>query len=295
MTDGEERLAQPRDAFALLGHDLRLEILLALLSHWEAVETEPQRYSELMRAVGMEDSGKFNYHLDRLRGVYLRKTDDGYVPTASATALYRAVLAHRPTETPARTQLDPGIDCPNCGVALVGVYEREFFSLRCDSCDSVVGEFTYPLPKNSLAERTDREVLEAVYDRAREHIGLARRGQCPDCGGTTTRDVEVSAITETESPVRIDCDTCTWTVRTGFLLPFLTDARVLAALDGVGVAVEDCSPWELPEPTAMVTGADPVQVDLVVTAGEGEVTITIDNDLSVQETRTDCRASEQST
>jgi hypothetical protein len=107
--------------------------------------------------------------------------------------------------------------------------------------------------------------------------------------------VEVSAITETESPVRIDCDTCTWTVRTGFLLPFLTDARVLAALDGVGVAVEDCSPWELPEPTAMVTGADPVQVDLVVTAGEGEVTITIDNDLSVQETRTDCRASEQST
>jgi hypothetical protein len=44
-----------------------------------------------------------------------------------------------------------------------------------------------------------------------------------------------------------------------------------------------------------VTGTDPVQVDLAVTAGEGEVTITIDNDLSVQEIRTNCRASEQST
>jgi hypothetical protein len=292
MTDGEGRLAQPRDAFALLSHDLRLEILLALLSHWDAVNTEPQRYSELMRAVGMEDSGKFNYHLDKLRGVYLRKTEDGYVPTASATALYRAVLAHRPTETPDRTQLDPSVDCPHCGTGLTGLYEREFFSLRCDSCESVVGEFTYPLPKNGLAERTDGEVVEAVYDRAREHIGLARRGQCPSCGGTTTRTVEASAVTETEPPVHIDCDTCTWTVRTGFMLPFLTDARVLAALNAVGVAVEECFPWELPDPTATVTDTEPAEVDLVVTTGEGEVTITTDSDLSVQKIQTDRRGSE---
>lgn len=294
MTDGEERLAQPREAFALLGHDIRLEILLGLLSHWDAVNTEPQRYSELMRAVGMEDSGKFNYHLNKLRGVYLRKTDEGYVPTASATALYRAVLAHRPTETPDRTHFDPGVDCPECGTKLAGVYEREFFSLRCDSCDGVVGTFTYPLPKNGLAERTDREVLKAVYDRAREHIGLARRGQCPDCSGTTTRTVETSAATRMESPVRISCDTCTWTVRTGFMLPFLTDARVLAALSAVGVTVEECFPWELPEPTVTVTDTEPVQVNLVVTTGRGEVTITIDNDLSVRGIQTDRQASEQS-
>jgi DNA-binding transcriptional ArsR family regulator len=294
MTDSEERLAQPREAFALLGHDIRLEILLALLAHWDAVNTEPQRYSELMRAVGMEDSGKFNYHLDKLRGVYLRKTGDGYVPTASATALYRAVLAHRPTETTDRTRLDPGIDCPECGAKLAGVYEREFFSLRCDSCDGTVGTFTYPLPKNGLAERTDREVLEAVYDRAREHVGLARRGQCPDCGGATTRTVETSVITGTESPVHINCDTCTWTVRTGFMLPFLTDARVLAALSAVGVTVEECFPWELPDPTATVTDTEPVQIDLVVMTDEGEVTITIDNKLSVRGIRTDRQASEQS-
>jgi len=73
MPDGDETLAQPREAFALLGHDLRLEILLALLDRWEAARTEPQRYSELMRAVGTQDSGKFNYHLGKLRGAYLRK------------------------------------------------------------------------------------------------------------------------------------------------------------------------------------------------------------------------------
>jgi hypothetical protein len=150
------------------------------------------------------------------------------------------------------------------------------------------------LPKNGIAERTDQEVLEAVYDRAREHIGLARRGQCPDCGGTTTRTVEASAVTGMEPPVHIDCDACTWTVRTGFFLPFLTDARVLAALGSVGVAVEECYPWELPNPTATVTDTEPVEVNFVVTTGEGEVTITIDSDLSIRGIRTDCRASEQS-
>ncbi|TKX55976.1 hypothetical protein EXE44_15845 [Halorubrum sp. SS7] len=104
--------------------------------------------------------------------------------------------------------------------------------------------------------------------------------------------MEASAVTETEPPIHIDCDTCTWTVRTGFMLPFLTDARVLAALDAVGVAVEECFPWELPNPTATVTDTEPAEVDLVVTTSEGEVTITTDSDLSVQEIRTDCRASE---
>ena len=78
------------------------------------------------------------------------------------------------------------------------------------------------------------------------------------------------------------------------MLPFLTDARVLAALSAVGVTVEECFPWELPEPTVTVTDTEPVQVNLVVTTGRGEVTITIDNDLSVRGIQTDRQASEQS-
>jgi hypothetical protein len=69
---------------------------------------------------------------------------------------------------------------------------------------------------------------------------------------------------------------------------------VLAALSAVGVTVEECFPWELPDPTATVTDTEPVQVDLVVLTGEGEVTISIDNDLSVRAIQTDCQPSEQS-
>jgi hypothetical protein len=69
---------------------------------------------------------------------------------------------------------------------------------------------------------------------------------------------------------------------------------VLAALSAVGVTVEECFPWELPDPTATVTDTEPVQIDLVVMTDEGEVTITIDNKLSVRGIRTDRQASEQS-
>ncbi len=63
--------------------------LIALLDDWEAAYTDPIPYAELMDAVDTVDSGKFTYHLGKLRGVYVRTVEEGYVPTAAATALWR--------------------------------------------------------------------------------------------------------------------------------------------------------------------------------------------------------------
>jgi len=48
----------PEDVFTLLSDDIRVEILQAL---WEA--DDPVAFSELHGAVGIRDSGQFNYHL----------------------------------------------------------------------------------------------------------------------------------------------------------------------------------------------------------------------------------------
>ena len=287
MTDVEANISQPKTAFALLGHDLRLEILLALLDRWEAAHTEPQRYSELMRAVEIQDSGKFNYHLGKLCGAYVQKVDGGYVPTASATALYRAVLAHRPTVPPNRTELTPGVACPSCTEDLIATYEQEFFTLSCPGCEDVSGEFTYPLPKNALDGRTDREVLRVVHDRARAHVGLARRGQCPDCTGITTVTVRRDALESgSDPPVVITCDTCTWRVESGVLLPLLTDAYVTKALADIGVALEDCYLWTLPDPEVTVAATDPVQFDISFEGDGGVAVVTVDDGLTVLATNT---------
>ncbi|MGA9402739.1 DUF7347 domain-containing protein, partial [Haladaptatus sp.] len=77
-----------RNAFQLLANETRLKILYVLWNapNWTAT------FTELKEAVGMRDSGGFQYHLNALDGTFLRKTEDGYTHLAGGIALYRAML-----------------------------------------------------------------------------------------------------------------------------------------------------------------------------------------------------------
>jgi hypothetical protein len=278
-TDGDREAV--RDAFSLLAHNIRLDIVLALLEGWAGVHTEPQRYSDLMGAVGMEDSGKFNYHLDKLRGVYVEQVEGGYVPTAAATALYRAVLAHRPTEETTRTgELDEA--CPNCGGTVIERYERSFLSHECADCEEWPG-MTYSFPANGLRGRTESERQQAVVYRAGYHIGLARTGQCPFCAGR----VEVAFDPQTdwaehgESSVELACDTCTWQVVVAVLTPLQFEPRVAAALTGVGVDLP-LAEFQDVETGVERVSADPVRRAVTIGTDDGTVTVVVDDELAVQ-------------
>ena len=275
-----------RDVFSLLGHEIRLEILLAFLEDWEAVYTEPVSYAELMDAVDVVDSGKFNYHLGKLRGVFVRKVEDGYVPTAVATALYRAVVAHQPHRTLERERFDAGSDCPNCGTGLVGRHERGFLSVECPACEAWRG-VTYPFPANAFDGRSDEAVVRAFYGRARHHLGLARSGQCPFCGATTTVAVRATAVeTDGNDVVAITCDACTFAVETGLLFPLLADGRVAAALVDAGLDPTRYV-WELPDLPARVRSRDPLRVEIAVPRDDGATTIVVDGELTVRTVESD--------
>lgn len=282
MTDAEaDAAADPREAFSLLAHDLRLDIVLASLADWRGSMTDPRSYSDLMAALDMQDSGKFNYHLQSLLGTYLRETDGGYVPTASATALYRSVLAMRPTAAPARTDLAVDSDCPDCGSGLSALYEHGFFVVRCPACEHTVDEFTIPFPVNGLADRTDAEVVAAVHQRTRHHVSLGRTGQCPHCAGTTTTTVLPD---DAPNDVRISCDTCSWLVVVPFLFALGAEPRVGGALAALGLSPDDHYMWELPAPT--VTEADGRYV-LSVEAAGATATLRVDDDLAVRSVTVD--------
>lgn len=80
-TDSAEREGINRavEAFSILGNETRLSILLAL---WEAhdpsAEDNALLFSELRERLGNPDPGQFNYHLGKLEGHFIEKTDDGY-------------------------------------------------------------------------------------------------------------------------------------------------------------------------------------------------------------------------
>jgi len=287
MAGGEDDSAERagvRDAFSLLAHDIRLDIVLALLEEWAAVYTEPQSYSELMAAVEIEDSGKFNYHLDKLRGVYVVEVEDGYVPTASATALYRAVLAHRPTEAANSTERER--PCPHCGGTLVERYERSFFTVECDGCENW-SLMTYSFPQNGLRGRGAEQRHRAVEQRASYHVGLARTGQCPFCAGRVAIEFDPDWVEDDAPSVEMSCGTCTWTVGIDVLTPLRFDPQVGGALHRIGVTDPIVDSRSLGSLTARVRSEDPFRLAVDVETADGEATIVVDDDLDVHSVTVD--------
>ncbi|WP_227131682.1 winged helix-turn-helix domain-containing protein [Halorubellus salinus] len=64
----------PVDPLEVLGNEVRVRVLRAL-----ADADRPLAFSELRRRSDVRDTGRFNYHLDRLTDYFVDATDDGYV------------------------------------------------------------------------------------------------------------------------------------------------------------------------------------------------------------------------
>ena len=69
--DSDAEGLSPDEAFWLLGDQMRVAILRAV---WVSSE-EPNTFSEIRERIGSPDSGKFNYHLNKLVGHFLSKAE----------------------------------------------------------------------------------------------------------------------------------------------------------------------------------------------------------------------------
>ena len=78
---------------ALLSDERRVAIVRELAAAG-AVPGSPVTisFSELLERVGIRDSGQFNYHLGRLRGRFVDRTDEGYRLTPTGAALGETIL-----------------------------------------------------------------------------------------------------------------------------------------------------------------------------------------------------------
>ncbi len=110
--EGETSDIEPEEVFEILGNEIRMGILKAL---WEAYDplssANGLSFSALYDAVSVSDSGQFNYHLDRLRGRYVERTDGGYELLPVGLKLVQSVIAGAGQES--RFDSAPvATDCP---------------------------------------------------------------------------------------------------------------------------------------------------------------------------------------
>lgn len=207
----------PDRVFALLGNETRMEILRAT---WERTRTvgldgrEPVSFSELQAAVGADDSGNFNYHLDQLVGRFIGRVDDGYVIRQAGTHVVRAMLAGTVTEDPTFGPMEVDESCYRCGGPVVAAYEDERIDARCREC---AGAITLPnysegtlavlsLPPAGVRTRTPAAAMRAAFVNYFGGVSALCAGVCSVCGSDTR--IEVHACPDHEVPDGGLCPTC---------------------------------------------------------------------------------------
>lgn len=171
------------EALALVGDETRARILQALGDATVEREGLPRlSYTELREATGIRDSGRFNYHLSKLEGWWVRKFGDGYKLNGPGQQVYDALVAGSFTAdaTPESVKLDDR--CPYCRRRLTALYTTHDVRLLvvCDWCG--MGALNVQFPPNALETY---EEPAAFVDAGARHSAMETRqmvvGQCYSC------------------------------------------------------------------------------------------------------------------
>jgi hypothetical protein len=189
------------EAFGIVGNETRLAILLAL---WEAfdpyTEDNAVSFSELRARVGMSDPGQFNYHLGKLTGQFVTKTDDGYELHPSGLHLVQTVLAGTGMQQTTIPPTDIGATCLRCSAPTAMSYQNGWLYYCCTECGGFVGGdteqsegilFSQALPPAALSNRTLEEVFVAAVSRLLQAFVMKLSGICPRCAGVVESKFEI--------------------------------------------------------------------------------------------------------
>ncbi|MEZ3116189.1 hypothetical protein RYH80_09715 [Halobaculum sp. MBLA0147] len=207
----------PVAAFACLGDETRLSILEALYERARADDGPGQRavpYSELQAAAGVEDSGKFNYHLTELREFFVSKSEGGYSLDQTGATVARLVLGNFGAGDPTLSEPAAETACPQCGGTVVVSYDDQRVTTRCRDCPGHTADPAVPTgtlssleyPPAGVAGRSGRQVLERVHLRYELECAAMAADVCPTCGGGVASELAVCSDHDDEGI----CETCSY-------------------------------------------------------------------------------------
>ena len=270
----------PEETFALLGDETRVQILRA----FRGVDPgSTMSFSELRDRVGTQDSGQFNYHLKKLTGHFLAKTDEGYKLTIAGHSVMGAMLSGTYTATAEMDPIDmPDSTCIECGAPLRIEYEDEEIHIFCTGCAETHGRFNVP---PGTLEQFEHEELPMAFNRwIRSQFAQAVAGFCPNCSGRL--DPSIDLDDEERYLARYDCPRCGSETSSSVGATLLFRPEVIAFAYENGIDAVETPYWELDwlrRGNTKVVSTDPLRLRVRI-AIEGEILdVTVDEDLEVLE------------
>ncbi len=284
---------EPEEVFALLSDDNRIAILRAL---WDSDGS--MAFSELHDAVDIRDSGQFNYHLDKLVGQFVTKTDDGYELTAAGGQINGAIEAGAYTTSGSMEPIVLDPLCPTCSGTRTFYYEDERARIDCDSCGI---EAQFPIPPSAFvgSGREDIPVVAGEYLRA--IIERLDQGFCSQCDGPVERtvcrivdsslwdpssDVPEDALGDPyEIPiVEYECLQCGMEPTSGLTFSLLTSPEVVGFYHDHDIDIRDHSIWEFATfgtEYEQIRDEDPFRASATFALDDEVLTVVVNEELTV--------------
>jgi hypothetical protein len=263
------------DAFNSLSDPVRVELLCEL---WLEGRHDTVAFTELQDAVGVRDSGRFNYHLTRLVGQFIEKDGGGYRLTAAGLAVVDAVQSEMFTAAASVSPQPVDGECPRCGVLLEAAYDAGEFRVACPDCDLLASRFFFPPRGVHVRDQADAARAHAVDARSRAE--RAALGLCPYCGGRTDTTVERTDPTDDhDARVHHECEDCEGRVSSSVGSYAHREPAVVGFCHDHGVDPRGPAwqfPWCLDPGAVELSGRDPLRVEVCVELGDDELRIAFD-------------------
>jgi hypothetical protein len=285
MGEGVDRSIE---AFDLLSDELRLDILRTLGEAKANDEEMPLSFSELQRRVGVEDNGRFNYHLTKLVDRFVDKGDEGYRLRPPGMRVFQAIASGAYTDEttvgPARVT---GEFCDTCAAAGEAWYENSHFHLGCAECGKLI--IHYPIPPESFDHDNPESLLQAGSAwLLRDHVS-AHQKVCPYCGGTVdaTLSGDQSSMQELDrrkftGVVDYRCSRCSWALHANPPFAMTADPVVIGFFGENGIDVFDRHPWATyPDAEETVLSRDPWRVEVRYHVGDEECRVVVDESVTI--------------
>ena len=263
--------------FSLLVDEHPVGILRAL---WQA--DGPLSFSALHDAVDIDDSGQFNYHLDKLVGQFVQKSDVGYSLAEPGRQINGAIDGGSFTTSGsmAPIKLDP--PCPTCGGQRTLEYEDDRLRVECTSCDTVVA---FGVPPAAFADRDRAEIPAVAGKYLLSELTRLEHGFCPYCHGRAERHVTAASSDEQIPIVVYECQQCGAEPTSGLSLSLITPPAVVAFYHDHGVDIRDRSVWEFQVPddeSESIESNEPFRASVIFSTDNEELKLTVDDNGDVR-------------
>lgn len=304
-SERESTIVAPEEAFAVLGDETRLSIL-----HTLGEADEPLAFNELRDRVGYDTAGNFSYHIEKLAGHFVEKTNAGYDLRQAGRRVVEAALSGAVTEAPVLEPTEVDQTCQFCGAPVEVSFREEQVTVACTECAGVYGESagagdrqrlgTLSLPPAAVLDRTASEVLQAAYTwGGLEVLGIAS-GVCPRCGAPVDESVDVCPDHDAIDGLCEACDArysvhfstrctnCIYAQSGALGIGLVANTDLLAFLTTHGInpiSPSSQSAWgaALGDYEEEVLSREPFEARITFTIAGDSLTLTVDDDLSVVE------------